>query len=192
MWGTRRLDYILVDPGLKQVIERIGYLGTHKGAETDHVYAYMDLNDKIANQGIVHRPITTKSRDFVLAQSEKVQKFLDELVPSAKRENYKTRVTKLAKSFSKHGPTHNNVRVYQQIYNSFLELAGATTASMVKRRFGYERLQELTTKGQLLLIHKNILDCKNLHAPLTPSILKRAEIIHVNPMSIIAHLTIEI
>ena len=61
MWGTKRLHYILVDPGLTQAIERIGYLGTHKGAETDHVYAYMDLNDKIANQGTLHRPITTKS-----------------------------------------------------------------------------------------------------------------------------------
>jgi hypothetical protein len=84
------------------------------------------------------------------------------------------------------------VRVYQQIYNSFLELAGATAASMAKRRFGYERSRELTTKGQLLLIHKNILDCKNRQAPLTPSILTRAEIMHVNPTSILARPTIEI
>jgi hypothetical protein len=75
-----------------------------------------------------------------------------------------TRVTKLVKSFSEHGPTQDNVRAYQQIYNSFLELSGATAASTAKQRFGYERLQELTTKGQLLLIHKNILDCKNRHA----------------------------
>jgi hypothetical protein len=49
----------------------------------------MDLNDKVANQGTVHRPITTKSQDFVLAQSDKVKNFLDKLVPSAKREKYK-------------------------------------------------------------------------------------------------------
>ena len=67
MWGTKRLDYILVDPGLTQAIEHIGYLGTHEGAETDHVCAYMDLNDKIVNQGTIRQPITTKSRDFVLA-----------------------------------------------------------------------------------------------------------------------------
>jgi hypothetical protein len=29
MWGTKRLDYILVDPALTQANERIGYLGTH-------------------------------------------------------------------------------------------------------------------------------------------------------------------
>ena len=87
-----------------------------------------------------------------------MQKFLDELLPSAKRKNHKTRVTKLAKSFLEHGPTQDNVRVYQQIYKSFSELAGATAVSTAKRIFGYERSQKLTTKGQLLLIHKNILD----------------------------------
>ncbi len=76
MWGTKRLNYILVDPALTQAIEQIGYLGTHEGAETDHVYAYMDLKDKVANQGFIHRPITTKSRDFLLAQSDKVKIFL--------------------------------------------------------------------------------------------------------------------
>ncbi len=119
MWGTKRLDNILVDPDLTQAIEHKGYLGMHEGAETDHVYANMDLNDKVANQGAVHRPITTKSRDFLLAQSDKVKNFLDELVPSAKHENYKPRVIKLARSFSTHGPTQDNVRVYQQMNNSF-------------------------------------------------------------------------
>jgi hypothetical protein len=76
--------------------------------------------------------------------------------------------------------------VYQQIYNSFLELAGAQAAATAKRKFGYERLQELTTKGQQLLFHKNILDCKNRHAPLTTSILKCSEKMNVNPMRILA------
>jgi len=56
MWGSKRLDYILIDPILALAIEHIGYLGTHEGAETDHVYAYMDLNDKVANQETIHRP----------------------------------------------------------------------------------------------------------------------------------------
>jgi hypothetical protein len=141
----------------------------------------------VANQGTVHRPITTKSRDFLLAQSDKVKNFFDELVPSAKPENYKPRVLKLARSFSTHGPTQDNVRVYQQIYNSFLELAGAQAAATAKRKFGYERSRELTTKGQQLLLHKNILDCKNWHAPLTTSILKRSEKMKVNPMRILVY-----
>jgi len=55
----------------------------------------------------------------ILAKSDKVKNFLDELVPSAKHENYKPRVIKLARSFSTHGPTQDNVRVYQQMNNSF-------------------------------------------------------------------------
>ncbi len=38
MWGTKRLDYILIDPGLIPAVESIGYLGTHKGSNTNHVY----------------------------------------------------------------------------------------------------------------------------------------------------------
>ena len=68
-----------------------------------------------------------------------MKNFLDKLVPSAKCEKYKTRVLKLTRSFSTHGPTHDNMRVYQQIYNSFLELGGAKAAATTKRKFGYER-----------------------------------------------------
>jgi hypothetical protein len=66
MWGTKRLDYILIDPSIIPAVESIGYLGTHKGSDTNHVYAFMDLNDNITHQGIVHCPITTKSREFTL------------------------------------------------------------------------------------------------------------------------------
>ncbi len=80
MWGMKRLDYILIDPSLIPVVESIGYLGTHKGSDTNHVYTFMDLNDNITHQVIVHRPITTKSREFTLTQSDKVKAFLDNLV----------------------------------------------------------------------------------------------------------------
>jgi hypothetical protein len=66
MWGTKRLDYIWIDPTLVPAVKSIGYLGTHKGLDTDHVYAFMDLIDRIAHQEIVHHPITTQSREFTL------------------------------------------------------------------------------------------------------------------------------
>ncbi len=59
MWGTKTLDYILIDPSLIAAVESIGYLGTHEGSDTNHVYTLMDLNDNITHQGIVHRPIIT-------------------------------------------------------------------------------------------------------------------------------------
>jgi hypothetical protein len=46
MSGTKQLDYILIDPGLIPAVESIGYLGTHKSSNTNHVYTFMDLNDK--------------------------------------------------------------------------------------------------------------------------------------------------
>ena len=45
VYGTRRLDYILVDPILSTAITRIGYLGTHDGVLSDHVMAVLDVNE---------------------------------------------------------------------------------------------------------------------------------------------------
>jgi hypothetical protein len=102
MWGTKQLDYILIDPGLIPAVQSIGYLGTHKGSNTNHVYAFMDLNDKISHQGIVHHPITTKSREFILTQSDKVKAFLDNLVKASRKNTYKERVDQLARSFKEY------------------------------------------------------------------------------------------
>ena len=65
--GSKRLDYHLFDPGVVSSILRIGYLGTHVGADTDHVYGYCDLDSKKLFQGVINRPITLHSRDFLLA-----------------------------------------------------------------------------------------------------------------------------
>ena len=42
--GSKRIDYILVDQGLVNAIEKIGYLELHKGAYSDHVYVYEYVN----------------------------------------------------------------------------------------------------------------------------------------------------
>jgi hypothetical protein len=170
MWGTKRLDNILIDPSLTQAVERIGYPGTHEGLDTDHVYAYMDLNDEKSHQGFVHRPINTKSRDFTLTQSDKVKTFTDSLVLAASENTYKERVGKLARSFHEHGPTYDNKWIYQQIYNSFIKLAEAHASKVAKQRFGYKRSPELTQRGALFLLHKHILDCKYQNNPTAPSI----------------------
>ena len=134
----------------------VGYLGTHDGSESDYVYAFMDINDKIAHQGLVHRPITTKSREFTLTQSDKVKSFLDGLVKSSKDNTYKERVDTLTQSFLQHGPTHDNRRKYQQIYNSFIELAGSHAAKVARRKFGYERSPELTQRGAMSVSYTHL------------------------------------
>jgi hypothetical protein len=186
MWGTKRLDYILIDPSLTQAVECIGYLGTHEGSDTDHVYAYMDLNDAKSHQGFVHRPINTKSRDFTLTQSDKVKTFTDSLVLAASENTYKERVDKLARSFHEYGPTYDNKQIYQQISNSFIELAEAHTSKVEKRRFGYEQSPELTQRGALFLLHKHILDCKYRNNPTTPSIQRRAHAMGIDPETILS------
>ena len=113
-------------------------MGTNKGSDTDHVYAFMDLNDKITHQGIVHRPITTKARDFTLTQSDKVKTFLDSLVKALKEDKYKERVDKLTRSFQQHGHTPDNIWKYQQIYNAFIELAGSHAAKVARHKFSYK------------------------------------------------------
>ncbi|KAL7533908.1 hypothetical protein ACHAXR_007538, partial [Thalassiosira sp. AJA248-18] len=45
IYGTKRLDYILVDPGLVGAIKAIGYLATHEGTLSDHVMAYVDFHE---------------------------------------------------------------------------------------------------------------------------------------------------
>jgi hypothetical protein len=192
MWGEKRLDYILVDPSLIPAIKRIGYLGTHDGSDSDHVYAFMDINYRIAHQGLVHRPITTKSREFTLMQSNKVKSFLDGLIKSSKDDTYKERVDKLTRACLHHGPTPDNRRKYQQIYNTFIELAGLHTSKVARRKFGYERSPELTQKGAILLLHKHILDCKHQNCPVTPSIQRCADLLNVNPHAVLAHETQQI
>ena len=42
---------MLFDHALIGAIERIGYLGTHKGAFLDHIYAYVDFNGAVFQRG---------------------------------------------------------------------------------------------------------------------------------------------
>ena len=69
--GSKQLDYVLVNPGLVIAIERIGYLESHKGAYTDHVYAYVDSAEAKLFQGLLNRPVPVHSREFMLAQTDK-------------------------------------------------------------------------------------------------------------------------
>ena len=52
--GKKRLDRILFDPALVGAIKRIGYLGTHEGQFSDHVYACVDFNEKKLFRGVIN------------------------------------------------------------------------------------------------------------------------------------------
>ena len=65
--GIKRLDYILVDPGLVEAIKRIGYLESHESAYSDHVYEYEDFTEAKLFHGRINRPIPVHTREFILS-----------------------------------------------------------------------------------------------------------------------------
>ena len=69
--GSKQLDYRLVDPGLVEVIERIGCLESHEGAFSDHVYAYVYYTEANLFQGLINRPVPVHSQEFMLLQTDK-------------------------------------------------------------------------------------------------------------------------
>ena len=178
--GEKRLDYILMDPALVDAVERIGYLGTHEGTFSDHVLAYVDFNTKKLFKGVINRPVDRHAREFRLEQKDKVEKFLEEVVPQMEANNLKKRVFALAKDFHANGKTKENVRQYQKLDQQIREAVLATTKKVGKKKFGYMRSPELVECGRMLILCKMILDSKARNAPITPAARTRAEKLEVN------------
>jgi hypothetical protein len=84
--------------------------------------------------------------------------FLDNLVKASRKNTYKERVNKLARSFKdkEHGRTPDKIRIHQQTYDIFMELAGAHASKIAKHKFGYKRYPELMQRGAQLLLYKHI------------------------------------
>ena len=71
MYDKKQLNYILMDPTLVGVIAHSGYLATHEGSLSDHVYAYVDFHKKMLFKGILNRLVEMHSREFQLKQTDK-------------------------------------------------------------------------------------------------------------------------
>jgi len=59
--GTKRLNYILIDPKLVDAIVSIGYLGLHEGSFSDHGVTYVDFNSKKLFKGTINQPVDLHS-----------------------------------------------------------------------------------------------------------------------------------
>ncbi|KAL7519229.1 hypothetical protein ACHAWF_000218, partial [Thalassiosira exigua] len=77
--GSKRLDYIFIDPALSDAVKGVGYLGIHEGLYSDHALAFIDFKEELLFRGIIHRPVSVHSREFLMAQSDKVKTFLETL-----------------------------------------------------------------------------------------------------------------
>ena len=171
--GTKQIDYILVDPILTPSIKSIGYLGTHMGADSDHVMAFVDFDEAQLFHGVVNRPVMFQARDILISQTDKVLEYTSLLETSLEDHSFSGKVAKLAHQFALYSSTTANIAKYNAIYGEFLDIARSAAKKVGRKKYGYNRSPTLTSSGQLLLIHKHVLDCRRRKAPLTPSILQR-------------------
>lgn len=173
--GPNRIDYIFMDGALVQSIQSIGYLGTHDGAVSDHVMAYVDMDATKLWTGLIHRPPRLHSREILIEQEDKVQTFLRALRPQFEARNFDERVAKLAKAFVAHKASPTNIVAYNKIYGEFLEIVRGVAKSVGKKKYGYMRSRPLATAGSQFLAARYLLDCKTRGTPPTKRLLTLGE-----------------
>lgn len=173
-FGSTRIDYIFVDPALAPAVVRIGYLGSHEGADTDHCLAYVDFDKQTLFRGIINRPVARHSREILIEHDDKVRAFMETAKGYMKDHAIPDRVTKLESYFQREGAMNQNIASYTRLYKEFLDLCTAAAKQTGRKKFGYMmRSQELTSKGRILLLFRHMLDCRRRRAPPTTSILRR-------------------
>jgi hypothetical protein len=133
--GPNRLDYILMDPALTGAIERIGYLGTHDGAMSDHVMAVVDVCERKLFDGILNRPPIHHSREILIAQEDKVANFLHTIRPLLKEHEIQRRTFDLAADFVSEGATDELIHKYHILYREFLELSKGAAKTAGRKKF---------------------------------------------------------
>jgi hypothetical protein len=170
--SSTRIDYIFMDGALVPAIERIGYLGTHNGALSDHIMVYVDFDEASLFHGIINRPLPAHSREILIEQEDKVFEFLAEIHPLLDAHNMDTRVAKLAESFAATGPTPLNITRYIELYGQFLELMRGAANRVGRKKYVYTRSPTLTHAGMLLIVYNQLLDCRLRNSPLLPALLR--------------------
>ena len=180
-YGTRRIDYIFTDPMCASAIQSVGYLGTHQGAFSDHCLAYIDMDERKLFQGIINRPVMHHSREITIAQEEKVQQFLELLTDQLMQLSVHTRTFRLADHFTIHGASDKNIQTYHTLYTEFLDLARACAKKAGRKKHGYMRSLELTTRARTLLAHKQMYDCKCRRATISPALRDRCTALDIDP-----------
>lgn len=170
MFGTKRIDYIFMDPALMHAIKAIGYAGSHQGADSDHVFSWVDFNEQLLFQGVLNRPPSAKSRSIQICQSDKAKKFLEGLVEQCDTHSLWEQVFEMASAYVERGCTVRNMQRYASLYGLFLDLVKATAESVGRSNYGYARSTELGIKGHMVLLYKQMLDCKKRNAPLSPAL----------------------
>ena len=163
--GPSRLDYIFIDPAFRSAVRRVGILGSQEGNFSDHSMCYIDFDSKTLFRGVVNRPIDLTSREFMLTQADKVLTFTCILRRLQEEHKIRERVFKLARCFAEHGKTEDNVQKYQAIDREHKELILCAASKAGHKEFGYARSKLLTEAGQVVILYKALLSCKETNDP---------------------------
>lgn len=183
--GPNRIDYIFMDMALTTAITSIGYLGTHDGAISDHVLAYVDMNHSQIFAGLINRPPPAHLRDILIEQEDKVQAFLRLIHPQLDAQNYAERVFTLAQDFAQHSATQTNIDRYNNMYTQLLEMIQGVTKQVGKKPIGYMRSRTLTTAGNHVLLSRYLFDCKTRGTPPMKKLLQLGERLSVDVIALL-------
>ncbi|NCG03282.1 MAG: hypothetical protein GWP22_07470, partial [Actinomycetales bacterium] len=173
--SNNRLDFWFMDPVAAHAILRIGYIRTHEGAaSSDHVLGWVDFDENTLFQGVINRPVALHSREFLIEQDDKAQKFLMDLIPKVEEVGLADRVFTMARHFTRTGRCTRNVALYQRLYREFLDRAKGSASTVGRKNSRYMRSDPPTQRGRLHLLYSHILDCKRRRAPPSASMVQRA------------------
>jgi len=133
----------------------------------------MDIDERNLFQGVINRPVPHHSREIQLVQDDKVHAFILALEAKYRDHKLQEKAFAVANDFVNQGVTEANIHRYHKIYREFLDMARAVAKRVGRKKYGYVRSSELTVKGRVLLVTKQMLDCAKRNAPFTPAILRR-------------------
>jgi hypothetical protein len=183
--GTKRIDYIFMDPSLTGAIKRIGYLGTHEGIFSDHVMAVMDMDERTLFAGLLNRPPPKHSREILIAQEDKVQAFIHTTKDLLKEHAVQRRVFELASAFVTSGATDTNIATFHRLYQQFLELSQSAAKTAGRKKYGYKRSPALVHAARMKCAYKMILDCKLRKAGPSPALIRYCTSLDIDATSIL-------
>ncbi|KAL7526947.1 hypothetical protein ACHAWF_001979 [Thalassiosira exigua] len=191
LYGSNRLDYIFIDPALSGAMKRVGYFGIHEGPNSEDVVAYIDFIDEILFRGLINRPVDVHSREFLMAQSDKIKIFLEKLIPDLHAHKIRNKAGELITIFAEEGLTPHNEAKYHKVVEEIHRNIMGAVAAVGKKKYGYMRFPDLTLQGRLLVAHKQFLDCKEWRCPPSDTLYNKAKQLGINVEHIEGMLTKE-
>jgi hypothetical protein len=173
--GSKRIDYMFFDEALVPAITAIGTLGLHEAMVSDHVMVYADLDEAKLFGGLLNRPVLVPHREFLLAQADKCQRFLQEFWSRAETCQFKRRVLDLQSSLARYGPTPSLVKTYNDMDAEIQLRLIECAAQCIKRKFGYHRSPALGMAGKAVNFWKSMDSAHKRRKAPPPCTTKMAE-----------------